>query len=228
MDEIATSKKAANDFRVYAEFDRREMLPFVPKSAKVILDVGCGVGNFGQILKNERNSEVWGVDADSEAVAIAATRLDKVYLGPFDEKAALPTKTFDCIVFNDVLEHMVDPNGALIYAKSLLSPGGKIVASIPNVRYFGNIWNLVYHKSWDYTDTGILDRTHLRFFTKSSILSTFESLGFVVESIMGINRLEECTPYLARRYAVLKFLTAGHIEDMGWLQFAVVASVKSQ
>lgn len=98
-----------------------------------------------------------------------------------------------------------------------------MVASIPNVRYFDNMWNLVVHQDWQYTDCGILDRTHLRFFTRRSILATFKDLGYCVECLEGINPLEECHPYRTRKFNLLNWLLFNKIEDMRYLQFAVVA-----
>lgn len=215
---------ARNDYRVYAATVRPEMSCFVPLTAKRILDVGCSVGNFGEFLKSERSIEVWGVEVDEQAAAIAAKKLDNVICGGFGDNLNLPAKHFDCIVFNDVLEHMVDPHAALVYAKQLLQNGGKVVASIPNVRYFDNLWSLVIHKNWEYVDSGILDKTHLRFFTVKSIPSLFSNSGFNIDLIEGINSLEDHNPYHARKFRVLNSLLLKRIEDMRWLQFAVVAS----
>lgn len=221
------SDRAKNSYEVYAASARHEMLPFVPADAHTILDVGCSVGNFGELLKAKRGAEVWGVEADARAAEIASRKLDKVIHGPFDSDLDLPPAHFDCIVFNDVLEHMVDPYGALEYAKKFLCPQGRVVASIPNVRYFGNMWLLTVHKSWEYVDSGILDRTHLRFFTEKSIRSMFENAGYNIESIIGINGLEVCDAYFLRKFRILNFLTVNKINDMQWLQFAVVGKPHS-
>jgi len=213
-----------NDYRVYEESVRREMLPFVPENAKTILDVGCSVGNFGEMLKVERGAEVWGIEPDQEAAFLAARRLDNVLCGHFDPNLDLANKRFDCIVFNDVLEHMVDPYSALEYAKSLLVPKGVVVASIPNVRYFMNVWNLLVYRAWDYVDTGILDRTHLRFFTRDSIVRTFVKHGFRIQSITGINSLAMCNPSMRLKFSVLNLVTLNRSSDMKWMQFAVVAT----
>lgn len=217
---------ARNDYRVYAESTRHEMLEFVPTEVKRILDVGCSVGNFGELLKKERGAEVWGVEPDPEAAAIAETKLDKVICGVFDEKIDLPKNHFDCIVFNDVLEHMVDPYSALEFSKSLLSPAGKIVASIPNVRYFGNIWNLLIRRDWEYQDSGVLDRTHLRFFTKSSIYRLFSDIELRIIALRGINAVDWSDPHLLNRFHLLRLFTLNHSEDMRWTQFAVIAGQK--
>lgn len=213
-----------NDYRVYEESIRREMLPFVPDNSKSILDVGCSVGNFGEILKNERGADVWGVEPDAEAARLAAGRLDRVLCSYFDLNLDIEGRRFDCIVFNDVLEHMVDPYSALDLARNLLTPDGVVVASIPNVRYFGNMWLLLVHGSWEYTDVGILDRTHLRFFTKKSINSMFCDHGYRIDTLEGINPVEDHEPWFATKFQVLNMLSFSAIRDMRWLQFAVVAS----
>ena len=216
-----SADRVKNDYRVYAEAERREMLRFVPTGASRILDVGCSVGNFGILLKAELDAEVWGVEIDAEAAKLAEKVIDHVICGPFDKAADLPPGYFDCIVFNDVLEHMVDPYSALSYAKSLLASEGRVVASIPNVRYFSNLWDVVIRGSWEYSDTGILDRTHLRFFTKSSIESMFIDLGYDIEVLEGINALE--WENQARHRWIRHLVCLRRFEDTKWLQFAVVA-----
>jgi 2-polyprenyl-3-methyl-5-hydroxy-6-metoxy-1,4-benzoquinol methylase len=213
-----------HDFDIYVEHDRPEMLNFVPQDASKILDVGCAMGYFGRRLKADRAVEVWGVEISEHAALTATKYLDKVLCGAFNQNLDLPKKYFDCIAFNDVLEHFSDPYSALIEAKDLLNDGGKVVASIPNVRYFDNIWKLLVDKDWQYIDQGILDRTHLRFFTKKSIVSTFESLGYTVECIQGIGALEHAHPHRMRKYKWLNRLLMNQISDMRYLQFAVVAS----
>jgi 2-polyprenyl-3-methyl-5-hydroxy-6-metoxy-1,4-benzoquinol methylase len=214
----------AQDFDAYVELERSEMLSFVPEGASRILDVGCAMGRFGQQLKIDRSAEVWGVEINEHAASTAAKRLDRVFCAPFDASVDLPRNYFDCITFNDVLEHFSDPYTALIHAKDLLSDGGKIVASIPNVRYFDNIWKLLIDQDWQYMDQGILDRTHLRFFTKKSIVNTFEGLGYRIEYIQGIGLLENVHPHRVRKYKWLNRLLLNKIADMRYLQFAVVAS----
>jgi len=88
---------------------------------------------------------------------------------------------------------------------------------------------LLINKDWQYTDRGILDRTHLRFFTKKSIISTFEDLGYSIECIQGIGDLQYVHPEHVKKYNLLNSLLMNQIEDMKYLQFAVVASpIKSQ
>ena len=125
---------------------------------------------------------------DPRAAALAESRLDQVLCGDvFSVLSQLEGQRFDAVVMNDVLEHLADPQELLRALPALLSEGGCLVASIPNVRYFFNVMDLAWHGRWEYTDEGILDRTHLRFFTRSSICLLLEECGFRVETLRGIN-----------------------------------------
>jgi hypothetical protein len=130
-------------------------------------------------------------------------------------------------MFNDVLEHMVAPEQALRYARSLLVPGGVVVASIPNIGNYGTVWQLLYHGRWDYEDAGVLDRTHLRFFTKSSIRKMFESERYSTKSIHGINAYVNGSTRLKSAYKLANTLFLGKFADMKFQQFAVVAEMSS-
>jgi SAM-dependent methyltransferase len=223
QDSLVGNYNSKSDF--YYEQDRPEMLDYIPANIQKVLDVGCSSGAFGSALKTERLVECWGVETNQNAAAIAATRLDRVIAQPFEEGLELPEHYFDCIIFNDVLEHLVDPYTALAYSKKLLSPSGVIVASIPNVRYFGNIWKLLVKKDWKYTEYGILDWTHLRFFTQLSIRRMFEDGGYLIQSIDGINPVEQQHPEHRHKFNALNAFLLNQIEDMRYLQFAVVASL---
>lgn len=208
---------------------RPEMLPFVPAHCRRLLDVGCGAGAFGTLLKQTRKIEIWGVEPVGSAAAKASAKLDHVINGPFDSDTELPAGTFDCVVFNDVLEHMLAPEEALRCARGLLTPGGVVVASIPNVRTLPVLWQLMFHGRWEYTDCGLLDKTHFRFFTKSSIVGMFRSEGYSLESICGINAykgLPNASKRLWSAYKLADALSLGKFADMKFQQFAVVAKVK--
>jgi len=223
---LTTEPDYASKVAGYFTEARPEMLRFVPAHCRRLLDVGCGTGTFGASLKQIQQIEVWGVEPFASAAAKAADKLDRVITGPFEPESDLPAGAFDCIVFNDVLEHMVAPERALRYAKLLLSAGGTILASIPNVRHLPVLWQLGVRGSWEYGDRGILDRTHLRFFTKSSILRMFQDEGYAVRSISGINPYGGI-PKPSRRlwftYRVANVLFLGKLADLKFMQFAVVA-----
>jgi 2-polyprenyl-3-methyl-5-hydroxy-6-metoxy-1,4-benzoquinol methylase len=210
----------------YFAVPRTEMLPYVPASCRRLLDVGCGAGGFGEVLKRGRDIEVWGVEPLRSAAQIAATKLDHVTMELFGSQARLPDATFDCIVFNDVLEHMSAPEAALEYAKRLLSPGGTVVASIPNVRHLAVLWQLAINGKWEYTDWGLLDRTHIRFITRSSNVRLYQREEKIIESISGINTFvgnPKLNKYVWKIYRLLNAVLFGKFGDMGFQQFAVVA-----
>jgi SAM-dependent methyltransferase len=170
------------------------------------------------------------VEPVKSAAIEAASKLDRVVEGMFNPDANLPTGYFDCVLFNDVLEHLLDPKSALQLARTLLRQGGVVVASIPNIRHFQTQWRLLLHGEWVYRDSGTLDRTHLRFFTCKSIAPLFIESGYDVKQLQGINPfwsscLAESSNW--RYFKILNLLTFGGIEDMKYLQFAVVARPRS-
>ena len=172
----------------WGDLTRAEVVPFVPMSVQRLLDVGCGRGGFGAALKQRRaDLVVWGVEPTGAGAAVAATRIDHVVRGEFPDALRGADARFDCVTFNDVLEHMVDPAASLRAAAGMLAPEGVVVASIPNVRYVEVLSDLVLRGRWTYTDTGVLDRTHLRFFTKSSMAALFTENGYRVRSVSPIN-----------------------------------------
>lgn len=212
----------------YFEFARPEMFQLFPAGARRVLDVGCGAGTFGANLKKQFHCEVWGVEPDGKSCEKATRQLDRAFPGFFDATTGLPEKYFDCIFFNDVLEHMVDPAAALQLAGKLLAAGGKIIASIPNIAHFPTVWHLVFGGEWRYAERGILDRTHLRFFTRSSILELFAANGFRVSQINGINEFygtgnHDNDGRIWKFYHLLALLPNRHLREMRFLQFAVVA-----
>jgi SAM-dependent methyltransferase len=196
---------------------RTEMFPFVPDNPGRVLDVGCGAGAVGHALKEQTSCEVWGIELDPVAAGLAAEVLDRVLVGDVNSLLDdLPQGTFQTILLLDVLEHVPEPGILLQSLAPLLAPGGKLVASIPNVRYFFNVADLAVHGRWDYTDEGILDRTHLRFFTRSSMETLFKDHGYLVETTAGIN------PTGSLKFKLFNLITLGAFADMRYLQFAWV------
>lgn len=199
----------------YPYEDRAELMPFVPNDARRILDVGCSSGGFGAALKAERpHISIIGLEPNAAAADAARSVYDEVLVGAFPA-ALTPGSTFDLICFNDVLEHMVDPWEALSVARKWLAPDGRILASIPNVRSLRVLIDLVVRGRWSYTTMGLLDRTHLRFFTKRSIEDLFRETGYQVEQLAGLHPL--ATRFRASR------LTTLVLRDIAFLEFAVVA-----
>ena len=205
----------------YYHNPRAEMLKYVPQNIRTLLDVGCGSGEFAGLVAQHRNAEIWGVEINSEAAAKAGPCFHRILIGDVAElKNELPTAYFDCIVFNDVLEHLANPYQMLANVKSLLRPGGCIVGSLPNMRYFPVLKALVREKDFRYADYGVMDRTHLRFFTRKSIARMFEEQGFAVQTLEGINSLQSW------KFEVLNALLLNSLSDARCQQFAWVAKPK--
>mgnify|MGYP002564475801 CR=1 FL=1 len=172
------------------------LLGMVPSNVKQVLDIGCAEGNLGAAIKAETGAYVAGVELFSSAAEIAVTKLDQVIVENIEEvdpaDLALTRKQFDAIMFGDVLEHLINPANVLKKLKPLLSNNGCVLASIPNVGHISIIESLLAGL-WTYTDAGLLDKTHYRFFTRNEIVKLFESSGYIVENLMII-------PYSNSRY----------------------------
>lgn len=203
----------------YYKNERKEMLAFIPKCSNKILEVGCGDGAFGSLLKKEREAEVWGVEISEAAARSAYANIDNVLLGNYEQEVrGIPNNYFDCVVFNDSLEHFVDPWLALEKSKAYLKDRGVIVASIPNVRYAPNIYKLLIKKDWHYGVSGILDKGHLKFFTQKSIKRLFEESGYKLLKMQGINR------HQSWKLDLIDIVFLNQCNDMKFMQFACLAS----
>ncbi|WP_298536585.1 class I SAM-dependent methyltransferase [uncultured Algibacter sp.] len=207
----------------YYDNVRPEMFKFLPNDAKRVLDVGCSNGAFAQIVKKKNNTEVWGIEYMQEHGEDAKKKLDKVFIGKCEDFIEdLPNAYFDVIYFNDVLEHLVDPYWVLEVLKTKLSINGVVISSLPNVRFFRTFMRVLIQKDWRYEEYGVMDKTHLRFFTKKSIRRMYEELGFEILTHVGINKSKSLKPYL------FYFLTLFTQLDMQYLQFATVAKIANE
>lgn len=205
----------------YYSYSRPEMSKFVPVDAKNILDIGCGEGFFVASLNKNNNFESWGVEINQKVAEIAKNNLDKVLVGNIsDLLISIPNNYFDCIVFNDVLEHMENPYQVLEKIKTKLSSSGVIICSIPNVRHVRVLRDLLFKKQWKYEESGILDKTHLRFFTKKSIKDMFINAGYHILEIKGINGTKWW------KFFLINLFTFGFFSDSRFIQFACVAKLK--
>ncbi len=153
---------------------------------KRVLDVGCWTGDLGRVLI-KRGCQVSGLEIDEEAAEKARADLETVVVADLEEAPTsehFPAGSFDVVVFADVLEHLRDPVGVLRDAASLLTPDGKIVISVPNVTH-GSVRLALLQGRWTYTDTGLLDATHIRFFNRAGVLEMFTAAGLIVEELRG-------------------------------------------
>ncbi|MBA7607179.1 hypothetical protein ES703_14337 [subsurface metagenome] len=212
-----------NKSKHYYESIREDMLKYIPQETKTTLEFGCGFGRFSALLKETLNTEGWAVEIEREAAQEAAKKLDRVINTDANESLkAIPDGYFDCIIFFDILEHLVDPYSLLLSVKKKLTKRGVIVTSIPNIRYYRTFVDFVIHGNWDYKDQGILDKTHLRFFTRKSILKVFDKLGFKILMFEGIH------PTHSRTFKLLNIILLNALSDVRYKHFVAVVRPKLQ
>lgn len=166
-------------------FPRADLIELIPKGAIRILDVGCGVGETGKLLKEKGFEEIVGVEMNPVAAQQAKSFYKEVIVGDVEKNILSFSKGFfDCILYGDVLEHLIDPWKVLASHKEILADDGTIICSIPNIRFYRILKSLIFKGRWDYVPFGILDRTHLRFFTVKTIEDMFRETGFEIEKLI--------------------------------------------
>ena len=153
----------------------------VPRGARV-LELGCATGYMSEVLASRLGCAVTGVELLPEAAAVARQHCRRVLVGDaetFAFERELAGERFDAVIFADVLEHLRDPVALLGRVRPLLADGGAAVASIPNVAH-ASVRLALLAGEFRYRETGLLDRTHLRFFTRESIEDLFEGAGYSI------------------------------------------------
>lgn len=153
-------------------------------SNKRVLDVGCDTGNFGQALMR-RNNEVVGVEVVESTAEKARAKLPHVVVADLNHHDLVSTfgaGSFDVVCFGDVLEHLLDPVSVLRQATQLLSPQGFVVISVPNVAH-GDIRLALLDGRWTYTETGLLDSTHVHFFTHQTLIEHLKRADLVLAEL---------------------------------------------
>ncbi|MFQ5672109.1 MAG: glycosyltransferase [Nitrospinales bacterium] len=220
--------RARDKSEQYYQNVRRDILPLVPQEARCILEIGCGAGMTGRALKERPGVFVAGIERAARAAQQARQALDDVVEGNI-ETMALPYEenSFDCIIAADVLEHLADPLAVLKKLMRCLKPEGTVVASIPNVQFFGVVQRLI-EGNWTYQKEGILDETHLRFFTYREIEKLFCAAGLDIirvdetldpqyESVAGVKSgslkigrvtIQDLSPEEMRRFFVFQYRIA--------------------
>ena len=200
----------------YFSCTRPELVALVPAHALRILDIGCGAGQLAGALRSSRPSaklEIVGIEVSATAAKQAMATVDTVIVGNV-EQMNLDFQNFDCIILGDVLEHLIDPWMTLRRIANLVSNSGVVIASIPNIQHWRVIIDLIRGR-WDYREFGIMDSTHLRFFTKRTIHRLFATNGLAVSSI---------TPLLTTTKAKMAYrATAGLAGSFLAHQYLVVA-----
>lgn len=198
----------------YFSTPRVELVELVNRTGLKVLDIGCGAGDTGKRLLDAGKAKwVTGIELISERGKAARSILNEVYIGDIEEmKFDWKSGDFDCFIFGDVLEHIGDPWSLLKRLRPFLAKDGMVVASIPNVKHWPVVVNLIFHDEWRYTESGVLDITHLRFFTRRTAIRLFSEAGYSVEYIRST--------FNGRRYSIPNQFTFGLLAgflSQGWL-----------
>jgi 2-polyprenyl-3-methyl-5-hydroxy-6-metoxy-1,4-benzoquinol methylase len=212
MDDVTTAPERLDPHGMrligaYPDYANPDLVAAIPLSARTVIDIGCGGGAIGAAyLRRNPAARMLGVDIDHESVAVAQTRLTEAAVCdvqteafPFDLSAGV-----DCLVYGDVLEHLSDPWSVLARHTELLNPDGTVLVCFPNVEH----WSITYRLlkgDFDYDDIGLLDRTHLRWFTPRTMGAALERAGLalcdvrprMVAPTSAIQFTEAMTPALA-------------------------------
>ncbi len=160
------------------------LLALLAGGDRKVLDVGCATGYLATMLRS-RGCQVDGIEYDPVMAERAAPHVDRIEVGDvqaMDLPAMFGPASYDVVVFGDVLEHLTEPQRVLQSSLPLLKPGGAIVASIPNVAH-GAVRLQLLQGRFDYTSTGLLDETHVRFFTRETVLAMIEAAGLAVVDV---------------------------------------------
>ena len=210
----------------YFQSDRPEMLRFINNNPKTSLEVGCREATHSKLLKKTFNlDESWGIEPEENQKMIneAKDNLD-YFISDYltADTKGLPDNHFDLVVFNDVLEHMYDPWEVLIQTKKLLTTNGIIVISNPNIRHKSILKKLIFNDDFEYQEEGLLDITHIRFFTEKSLKKMLVDCGY---EILKIDSLVEEKPRHKKK--IFNFLTKNKFKTINTFQFGITAKVKS-
>ncbi|QQS54016.1 MAG: class I SAM-dependent methyltransferase [Candidatus Competibacteraceae bacterium] len=179
----------------YYTADRRDLVDFLRPHGRfgAVLDIGCAGGRLGRQLLQAGLAECCdGIEPNAAAAIRATDLLHRVWVADLAAIAEqVPWTDYDLLIMADVLEHLIDPWQVLVELHRRARPGARLLLSVPNVRHKSVVLPLLFQGRFDYADAGILDRTHLHFFTRSSLLDAVGRAGWRVEVI---------APYIKPKY----------------------------
>lgn len=215
-----------SDRSMYAEktdayFDRPriEIAPLLPDRMDRVLEIGCGAGTTLKWLRTQRSVQyAVGVDLSPEAAERAKSIFDVVWTGDI-ETMELPTGPFDLVLALDVLEHLVDPWLMMKRLQATLGPGAAIIVSLPNISHYSVCVPLLLRGQSNYADDGLLDRTHLRFFTRQTAVNLVTGSGLVLDKIELVRGGPQFLSVKMRWYSlkVLNWILPRHLLDWQFL-----------
>ena len=166
----------------YYQSKGENLKQFIPENCKRIIELGCGEGLLSKELK-EKGKYVVGIEIVPDVAKKAEKNLNKVISGDIEKISPdLEKNSYDCLICGDVLEHLHDPLAVLKKMEKFLTKDAVIIASIPNIQHYTVVVNLLMG-NWKYKKAGLLDETHLKFFTFKSIKEMFQEAGFEIKKV---------------------------------------------
>lgn len=177
-----------SDGRAHLDYFNPRLLDSLAHAPRTLLDIGCSSGTLAHVVKNLHPAcRTIGIEPNKAAAALAAQKLDQVLCGRFEDfdlrAEGIAHGSIDTVVAADVLEHMYDPWHTMIALKPFLASGAQVILSIPNTRHLGLIQRLIDGGTWTYAEKGLLDITHIRFFTLRELHGFLEQTGYRLEHI---------------------------------------------
>jgi len=202
---------------------RLDILPLLPSYSELVLEIGCGNGATLRYLKEQGLcKQVHGMELTEAMGQEAKPHVDQLWVGDAEVLIlSMEASQYNVILCLDVLEHLVDPWSFVAQLSRVLKPGGCVIASIPNLRTFTVIWNLLVRGRFDYASHGIMDQTHLRFFTKKTAIELLNT------GELAVDRWEYSPFFPWSKSMILNLCTFGLFRHLLTEQY-LVRAVKSR
>ena len=217
---------------------RVEIMSFLDEPPGTVLDIGCGGGATGVLVKQKfPGTRVVGLEINTAAAEHARRHLDHVICAAIEDvdlARELPGETVSTVLLLDVLEHLYDPWRALQRVHAWLAPGTRVIASVPNIRNLGTLSELAGGR-FEYEPDGVLDITHVRFFTRNSLRDLFEQTGFDVQRLEPLTQPALIEPMIVNRRPgrvqtrtlSIEYQSFEDLEDLYALQYVVDARARA-
>ncbi|PNQ05591.1 hypothetical protein KU43_03910 [Mesotoga sp. SC_NapDC2] len=199
---------------------RKDLIDLVPPGFRSVLEIGCGEGNNAAYLREKGATYIAGIELSCRHGEIAATRMDEIFIGSVEEDLPnwLLNREFDLVICGDVIEHLIDPWRTLERLRNVIPSSGYLVASIPNIRHYSVVKELVLRGRFQYVSSGLLDRTHLRFFTKREIIELLDNSQYKI--------INWSHSPISRRDSLISRITFGRFDGFLTYQYYVLAQKK--
>jgi 2-polyprenyl-3-methyl-5-hydroxy-6-metoxy-1,4-benzoquinol methylase len=193
---------------------RLDLVEELPRPLGRVLDVGCGEGATGPVLRDAGAERITGIEIHPPAAEAARAHYDEVLVGPVEEVLDTLAGPFDTICCWDVLEHLPRPEDVLRRLRAVAAPGAHLQVSLPNARHYSLVRDLVVRGTFGSTAAGHRDATHLRWFTRRDLVSVVDAAGW--------RTLRTGNPGL-RRHATLHRITRERLAEFTVVQWVLLA-----